>query len=80
MGVQFPKGAPGGYGVAETHRFVKAASAVRICLFTQMKMNEKEIRAVILLLESTLGNMPPRDADKVVEGVIALLKAKVNQQ
>lgn len=40
-------------------------------------MTQNEIKAVILLLESTLGDMSPRDADKVVAGVVALLNTKL---
>ena len=40
-------------------------------------MNEQEIKAIIQILETTLGTMPPRDADNVVRGVIAILRAEV---
>lgn len=40
-------------------------------------MNDQEIKAVILLLEATLGAMTPAQADQVVQGVVALLKSKV---
>ena len=37
-------------------------------------MSEEKIKAIILVLEATLGSMPSEDADNVVRGVIALLK------
>lgn len=43
-------------------------------------MNEEEIKAIIILLESTLGKMSPTEADNVVRGVVALLKSKVGIQ
>ena len=43
-------------------------------------MKEKEIEAVILLLESTLGSMTATQADNVVRGVVALLKSKVTNK
>ena len=42
-----------------------------------MNMTQQELKAVILLLESTLGDMSPNQADKVVLGVIALLNSKL---
>ena len=40
-------------------------------------MKEEEIKAIIILLESTLGGMKPFDADNVVRGIVALLKSKL---
>lgn len=42
-------------------------------------MNEKEIEAIIMLLEATLGNMNSYEADKVVRGVVAILKNKLSK-
>lgn len=38
-------------------------------------MTKEQIQAIITMLEATLGNMPARDADKIVEAVVMLLKS-----
>ena len=42
-------------------------------------MNNEELKALVILLESTLGSMSNDDADKVVRGVVALLKSKITE-
>jgi len=42
-------------------------------------MNQEEIKAIVIILESTLGNMRPVDADKVIQGVVALLRSKITK-
>ncbi len=41
-------------------------------------MKDEEIKAIILLLESTVGTTSSHNADTVVKGVIALLKSKID--
>ncbi len=40
-------------------------------------MNSEEIKAVISILETTLDDMPKKNADQVVSSVIELLKTYV---
>jgi len=41
-------------------------------------MTKEKIKAIILLLETTLGSMPPASADNVVRGVIAILNSEIS--
>lgn len=43
-------------------------------------MNEDLIGALAQILEATLGSMPAKQADEVVEGVVKILKSFHNQQ